>query len=92
VVQYKASYADYFFGSVNCSGVHQVNKNTTPLGQDSFTCTSTTGPFTNVSGGQQVTLTNIGGWISDYDHASYAKTFSATVSSDGMSYTAVATY
>ena len=94
VTQYKTSYTDSFFGPVSCTGVHQSqtkgNVNTT---QDSFTCTSTSGsPLTNVIPSQQIPLSTFGGWISDYDHASYAVAFSGTVSSDGMSYTAVANY
>jgi hypothetical protein len=31
-------------------------------------------------------------WISDFDGQSYSQNFSATVSADGMSYSAVANY
>jgi hypothetical protein len=65
--QYKALYTDPFFGPVSCTGVHQTGKNTTTLGQDSFTCTSTSGsPLTNVYPGESISLTTISGWISDY--------------------------
>jgi hypothetical protein len=90
VNHYTADYADYFFGQVHCVGVHQVKNNKAT--QDSFTCTSTNGPFTTVAPGSQLTLANIGGWISDSGSGQYATSFNATVSADGMSYTAVATY
>jgi hypothetical protein len=93
---YTAVYPDPVFGSVSCVGVHQVKTGSTT--QDSFTCTSTSGPL---GGGftpnETITLPGaagqgaIPGWVSDWDGA-YAKTFSAIVSSNGMSYTAVATY
>jgi hypothetical protein len=93
VLHYDTTYTDYFFGPVECIGVQQVKKNQ-PV-QDSFTCTSTSNaPLTSVQPGELMTLANIGGWQSDAGHAAsgLAKTFNATVSSDGMSYTAVATY
>jgi hypothetical protein len=90
VAQYKANYTDYYFGLVNCAGAHQVKNGVT---QDSFTCTSTSpSGLTNVTPNGQITLANIGGWLSDFDGVSYAKSFTATVSANGMSYTAVATY
>jgi hypothetical protein len=83
---------------VSCTGVHQSGKNTTTLGQDSFTCTSTTGlPLTNVTPGESLSLATFG-WNSDYwnlppfNKAVLATSFTGTVSSDGLSYTAVATY
>jgi hypothetical protein len=98
--QYKSSYTDPFFGPVSCTGVHQFGKNTGSLGNDSFTCTSTTGlPLTNVTAGEILTLaTFCCGWISDYysllspPQTIFATSFNGTVSGDGMSYTAVATY
>jgi hypothetical protein len=96
--QYKSSYTDSFFGPVRCTGVHQGGKNqSTPLGSDSFTCTSTTGlPLLNVYPGEILTLTTIYGWCSDYYNllgsCILATSFNGTVSGDGMSYTAVATY
>jgi hypothetical protein len=89
VTQYKTTYTDYFFGSVSVSGVHQVKNG---AAQDSFTATSTNGGLTSVTPGQHLSLSDIGGWISDFDGQNYAKTFSASVSLDGMSYTAVVTY
>jgi hypothetical protein len=66
-------------------------------GQDSFTCTSTSGlPLTNLLPGQSLTLANLpgGGWASDFAplQGELASSFTGTVSSDGFSYTAVATY
>jgi hypothetical protein len=94
--QYRATYTDAFFGPVSCTGVHQQGKNTPALGRDSFTCTSTVGGLSNVTPGQSLTLSNIGGWFSDYYNqlAQFvlATSFSATVSLDGMSYDAVASY
>lgn len=91
VTQYKTSYNDvYGFGPVSCSGVHQVKKDGST--QESFTCTSTSGqPLPNVSPGQVINW-GPNQWISDFDHASLDKTFTGTVSADGMSYSAVATY
>jgi len=96
-IQYRLAYTDPFFGPVACTGVHQTGKNTTLLGNDSFTCTSTSGsPLTNVYPGESISLATISGWISDYysqlGSTVYATTFTGTVSSDGFSYTAVATY
>jgi hypothetical protein len=95
-IQYKTTYTDPVMGPVTCAGVHQVNKNTSANGQDSFTCTSTSGhPLTIVTAGQP--LPNFG-WISDYfsgqtpSSTVYASSLTGTVSPDGMSYTAVATY
>jgi hypothetical protein len=93
VIQYKTSYTDSFFGPVSCTGVHQSQtKGNVTTTQESFTCASTSGiPLTNVSPGQQVTW-GPNTWQSDFNHSSLDQTFSATVSSDAMSYTAVATY
>jgi hypothetical protein len=91
VTHYNAAYTDPFFGDVSCTGVHQEKKGKTT--QESFTCTSTTGnPLSNVTGGDQLTLSTITGWISDTASGQYATAFNGTVSADGMSYTAVATY
>jgi hypothetical protein len=90
VTHYTATYPDPFFGAVTCTGVHQV-KNNKPM-QDSVTCTSTTGTLANVVPGQPLTLATISGWISDTGNGAYAKDFSGTVSADGTSYSAVATY
>jgi hypothetical protein len=97
VNHYTANYADPVFGQVSCTGVNQVKSGSM---QDSFTCTSTPAgaSLQNVTPNEQITLPGGGGqgtipgWISDFDGSSYAKTFSATVSSTGTSYTAVATY
>ena len=40
IVHYTAVYNDSFFGSVTCTGVHQMGKNFGQFGQDSFTCTA----------------------------------------------------
>jgi hypothetical protein len=95
------TYTDPFFGPVSCTGVHQTGKNfpgtdngagTATGGQDSFTCTSTSGlPLTNVTPNEALSLAVIGGWISDYD-GQLANSFAGTVSSDDFSYTAVAGY
>jgi hypothetical protein len=98
--QYKAFYTDSFFGPVSCTGVHQSGKNVPyTYGQDSFTCTSTTGlPLTNVIAGQSLSLATFGGWYSDYWNLVtpgsnvLATSFNGTVSGDGFSFTAVATY
>ena len=98
VVHYTATYTDYFFGSVSCTGVHQTGKNFGQWGQDSFTCTAQPAgaTLTNVFPNETLTLANIGGWISDFYNLSaltvYATAFNAVVSSDGTSYTAVANY
>jgi hypothetical protein len=91
VTHYTTSYTDGWFGDVSCTGVHQV-KAKQPT-QDSFTCTSTTGsPLGVVTPGETLSYPgNYPGWNSDFDGA-FANTFNATVSADGMSYTAVATY
>jgi len=98
VWHYTATYTDYFFGSVTCTGVHQEGKNFGQNGQDSFTCTATPGGavLTNVFPNETLTLGNIGGWSSDYyafvPPGHLATAFNAVVSSDGKSYTAVANY
>jgi hypothetical protein len=89
VAHYTAVYNDPFFGSVRCTGINQTGKNF-GNGQDTFTCTSTTGALSSVSPNQQITWGS-GMWVSDYNGAP-ATHFSATVSADGTSYTAVATY
>jgi hypothetical protein len=58
--QYRAFYTD-FAGPVECSGVNQVNKNTSIYGQDSFTCTSTVGGLSYTP-----TVGEIFPWTSDY--------------------------
>jgi hypothetical protein len=92
VTHYSVNYSDYFFGNVACTGVNQV-KAKQPT-QDSFTCTSQNGPFQNVAPGQALTLSTFGGWNSDAPgmNAQPGTSFTGTVSADGMSYTAVATY
>lgn len=106
VTKYTATYTDPQVGPVQCTGVHQNGKNfpdsSTGLsgGQDSFTCTSTTGlPLTNVTPGEVVTLATFGGWISDYfdqpahgGHLIFANSLTLTVSSDGLSYAGEADY
>jgi hypothetical protein len=98
--KYKVAYTDVFYGPVSCAGVHQEGKNFGDWGQDSFTCTSTTGnPLRNIAPGQSVSLSTTGGWYSDYYYfvASpsfilFATNLSGTVSDDGYSVTAVANY
>jgi len=96
------SYTDSIFGPVNCIGVHQTGKNfpgdCTSGGQDSFTCTSTTGsPVTGVTPGE-LDYFGVGGWQSDYFYYYQGVTvlntiaFTLTVSSDGFSYSGVAPY
>jgi hypothetical protein len=106
VFKYSATYTDPAVGPVQCNGVHQNGKNfpDSPSGlsggQDSFTCTSTTGlPLTNVTPNELVTLTTFGGWISDYfaqplhgGNAILANRLALTVSSDGLSYGGEAGY
>lgn len=100
IVKYRAAYTDFFYGPVSCVGVHQTGKNFGPYGQDSFTCTSTTGgPLPHVSPGQALTLATTNGWFSDYYYfvavpatVLFATGLTGTVSLDGLSYTAVASY
>jgi hypothetical protein len=94
--QYRTSYVDGVMGPVTCAGVHQSGKAYSALGQDSFTCASTTGlPLTNVSPGEVVTAANFP-WISDYykllGQTVYATSFTLTVSADGLSEMGVASY
>jgi hypothetical protein len=95
--QYKASYTDPYFGPVACAGVNQTGKNFPGLGQDSWTCTSTTGsPLWNVAPGQTLSFGPVF-WYSDYywfilHQLVYGNQMTGTVSLDGMSYTAVGTY
>ena len=98
VYHYTATYPDSFFGQVTCTGVHQDGKNF-GHGQDSFTCTAQPAGavLTNVTANQTLTLGTFGGWQSDYATLmgwSYplASAFNGVVSSDGKSYTAVASY
>jgi hypothetical protein len=100
IVKYTASYTDYFYGPVSCAGVHQTGKNFGLWGQDSWTCTSTSGnPLPSVSPGQSLTLATSNGWFSDYYYFAvspgfvlFANSLTGTVSLDGFSYTAVANY
>jgi hypothetical protein len=92
VTHYTASYNDPIFGWVSVVGVHQVQKN--GVVQDSFTATSTQGGLLSVTPGQSLALGTAPtwwGWYSDFD-GNAAKSLSGTVSANGMSYTAVATY
>jgi hypothetical protein len=88
VFHYTADYTDNF-GTVHCIGVHQLKRNQPT--QDSFTCASTNGIALNTTPGATISTVPGGTWVSDYD-GKVAKTFLGTVSADGMSYTAVATY
>jgi hypothetical protein len=90
VTQYRAAYTDWF-GPVSCIGTNHAPKGKAAA-FDSFTCTSTSGlPLQNVSANESLSQNNVPQWVSDFD-GSYAKTFTGTVSADGMSYTATATY
>jgi hypothetical protein len=90
VTQYRAAYSDWF-GPVSCTGTnHAATAKAAEF--DSFTCTSTSGsPLANVAPTQSLSLATFGAWVSDFD-GKYAKTFTGTVSANGMSYTATATY
>ena len=99
VAHYTATYTDYFFGSVTCTGAHQTGKNFGNWGQDSFTCTAQPAgaALQNVTPNEMLTLSIFGGWYSDYYNVSkqqlvLASAFNGVVSSDGTSYTAVANY
>ena len=95
---YGSQYTDNVLGPIKCTGVHVMTV-ADPNGRDTFTCTSTTGsPLLGVKAGQTMPLSiwqqpgkPAPTWTSDYS-ARAAKTWHATVSSDGMSYTAQATY
>jgi hypothetical protein len=89
VSHYTATYNDPVFGAVSCTGINQVKNGKM---QDQFTCTSTQGGL--LGGYQPGQVINWGPntWISDFDGTSYDKTFTSTISADGMSYTGVATY
>jgi hypothetical protein len=90
VTHYVATYTDSVFGPVSCVGVNQV-KAKQPM-QDSFTCTSTTGqPLTWGTPGAAFTW-GANTWLSDYNGTSLDTSLNGTLSADGMSYTAVATY
>ena len=99
VWHYTATYTDYYFGSVTCTGVHQEGKNFGTYGQDSFTCTAQPAGATlplYLSPNQTLTLSLFGGWSSDYwslnGGSHLATAFNGVVSSDMKSYTAVANY
>jgi len=94
IVHYKTSYTDPLFGPVQCAGVHQTGRMFSVNGQDSFTCTSTTGsPLTKVTPNESLSLATVGAWQSDSTTATLlAVSFTGVVSSDGFSYTAVAVY
>src|SRR6516165_11842001 len=68
LAHYTAGYTDYFFGQVTCTGVHQTGKNFGQNGQESFTCTAQPAGavLQNVIPNETLTLSNIGGWLSDY--------------------------
>jgi hypothetical protein len=94
VTQYRAAYNDGFQGPVSCTGTHHA-ATAKAAAFDSFTCTSTTGsPLGFYTPNESLSMSTLpagNGWWSDFDGA-LAKTFTGTVSADGMSYTAVATY
>jgi hypothetical protein len=104
VFKYSVSYTDVF-GPVTCTGVHQIGKNfpgnATSGGQDSFTCTSSTGlPLTGgATPGLAIPLLP-GQWFSDYFAQPSVgsvlvlntKPFTLTISSDVFSYSGVAAY
>jgi hypothetical protein len=91
VTHYTANYTDSVFGPVSCTGQNQT-KAKPAVNQDTFTCTSTSGlPLTSVSAGDVINW-GPNTWLSDVNGTSLDQTFTATVSADGMSYTAVANY
>jgi hypothetical protein len=91
VNHYTANYTDPVYGPVNCIGVNQVKAKQGT--QESFTCTSTTGnQLSGATPGAAVTLPNGYWWTSDFNPSLTTYNLSGTVSADGMSYTAVATY
>jgi len=102
VVHYTASYTDYFFGQVTCTGVHQTGKNFgygPSSAHDSITCTAQPAGavLQNVTPNEMLTLSIFGGWYSDYyyyikNQYILASAFNGVVSPDGTSYTAVANY
>ena len=104
VFKYSVSYTD-IFGPVTCAGVHQIGKNfpgnATSGGQDSFTCTSSTGlPLTGGATPGLVIPLAPGDWVSDYFAQPSVgsllvlstKPFTLTVSADVFSYSGVADY
>ncbi len=102
VFHYSLAYTDVN-GPVNCVGVHQIGKNFPGTarsgGQDSFTCTSTTGlPLTGGAFPGQVIPISVGGWQSDYFFGAFGISvintipFSLIVSADNFSYSGVAGY
>jgi hypothetical protein len=91
VTQYKATYTDPVYGPVSCSGTHHAATKTT-LAFDSFTCKSTNGTLQGVTPGQAISLPSGYWWTSDFNGTSTTYKLSGTVSADGTSYTAIATY
>jgi hypothetical protein len=102
VFHYSLAYTDVF-GPVNCVGVHQTGKNfpgtATSGGQDSFTCTSTTGlPLTGGATPGLVFPLPVKNWQSDYFLGAFGISVlntipsSLIVSSDVFSYSAVVGY
>lgn len=93
VTQYRAAYNDPFLGAVSCTGTNHGGSVSGSF--DSFTCKSTTGsPLTFYTPNQSLSLNTLPGgywWQSDFNGHT-AQAFTGTVSADGMSYTAVATY
>jgi len=98
IVHYTSSYTDNLFGAVTCTGVHQTHRNFGQWGQDSFTCTAQPAgaALQNVIPNETLTLGILRGWYSDYYNLTgqtlWATAFDGVVSSDGTSYTAVASY
>ena len=96
--KYTATYTDVFFGSVTCTGVHQMGHQFPTLGQDSFTCVAQPegATLTNVYPNEILDLSVTRGWYSDYYNLMnviiFATSFTEAVSDDGTSYTAVAQY
>jgi hypothetical protein len=102
VFHYSLAYTDVN-GPVNCVGVHQIGKNfpgtATSGGQDSFTCTSTTGlPLTGGAFAGQVIPLPVGAWQSDYFFGAFGISVintipsSLIVSADVFSYSGVVGY
>lgn len=101
VTPYHVDNNDAEWGPDSCSGLHTVIVGTHASTTDTFTCTSTTGKaLTGLKPLQHVTLATVGGWGSDYSgtdggafwYGKTAKSLEGTVSLNGKSITAVATY
>jgi hypothetical protein len=99
VAHYNVRYTDQVVGPVDCIGIHKSGGKyggTAGIpgtgGQDSFTCTSTTGsPLTGVTPNEAYPLA-VNTWASDYNGALNTIATTLTVSADGFSYSGVVSY